>query len=461
VRRHPSLLRLLVFWQASVLTVTLSILSVAILLIVTYRLRRHHDDELVSACRRAAAVVTSFEGGVDALRATLAEQGLDVAVEPTTDAGGDVGSDPESVVVELSNARPLEDAHELHDSEAEVADRVGRCRIRSPDGTVHRIEAREQLGDLASTIESLQWIILIVAPMVLVLAISAGAVILRRSLGPLRQVVQWARSVDADHLNSRIVVARGPSDINVLVDTFNQMIERLATSFERLQQFTANASHELRTPLTSLTSSLEVSLQRPRAAEEYRRVMEQSLSEVRRLNTIVEHLLTVARTDSERVQLRPEPLSLGALLLESLEAIDLRALAAGVDLELDEIEDLDFVGDPHWLRQLFDNLVDNAVKYTPSGGSVVVSAEFGERDVRVSVTDTGIGIPSDQLDRIFGRYERLEADDRPSVAGVGLGLSIAEWVAQAHGGWIEVESELGRGTRFIVVLSRGPSREPN
>lgn len=442
-------------WQASVLTVTLSILSVAILLIVTYRLRRHHDDDLIESCRLATEILAS-EADPEVSRERLGNLGHDVSFQLVADeeADGPVGDDPDSLVVSLSNARPRDSTHVVHEGVDEVADRVGRCFVRVPGGAVYRIEAREQLGDLASTIDSIQWIILIVAPMVLLLAITAGAVTLHRALRPLRQVVQWAGSVDASRLSARIVVARGPRDINVLVDTFNQMVERLATSFERLQQFAANASHELRTPLTSLTSSLEVSLRRPRSSDEYKRVMERSLAEVRRLNGIVEHLLTVAQTDTERVDLHQEPLNLGSLLLDSLEAIHMRALAAGVSVELDEVEDADFVGDPHWLRQLFDNLVENAVKYTSAGGSVSVSAQFEADEVRVTVADTGIGIPPEQIPRIFGRYYRVQSRENTSVAGAGLGLSIAEWVVQAHGGRILVESELGRGSRFIVVLPR-------
>lgn len=460
MKRYPSLLGRLVLWQSLVLAVTLSILSVALIFSVSRRLRAHHDANLIEVVRQATELLEAAEDptgtGAGALRSRLDALGHNVTL---SELPPEAAAQEEGEVRLSMRSEPLEPGLAHRHGASDHVLRVASTTVRK-DGHSYLIEASERLGDLGSTLESLRLVILIVAPMVLVLAIAVGALVLERALEPLRQVVQWAGSMEADKLDRRIVIERGPRDINVLVDAFNEMVERLAASFERVQEFTANSSHQLRTPLTSLTSSLEVALLGQRSAEEYRQVLEQSLAEVQQLSRTVELLLLMAQTDTGRIQLRLESIDLETFLMESLEGAHLLGLAAGVSVEVEEMESGVFEGDPSWLRHLFGNLAENAVKYTPAGGSVRVSASLTDGEVRVVVADTGVGIPASERTRIFERYYRAGADTGHPVAGVGLGLPIAAWVAEVHGGRIEVDSEVGVGSRFTVVLPRrAPARD--
>ncbi|MFT5286582.1 MAG: two-component system heavy metal sensor histidine kinase CusS [Planctomycetota bacterium] len=330
--------------------------------------------------------------------------------------------------------------------------RIASCFVRDAAGDPYLIEVSENLGDLDSTMQSLELVIVTVAPLVLLLSVGVGAFIMIRALKPLRAVVRWARVLDVSRLESQLEVTEGFDETLVLVDAFNQMTDRMAGSFRRVEEFAANASHELRTPLTSLTSSFEVTLKRERAGSEYKEVLDRALPEVRRLNRIVENLLVMAQVDGGDVVLRTNSVELDGILLESYEAIHLGGLAGGITVELGDMDVGIIEGDQHWLRQLFDNLLSNAVKYSRENGNVTVSAYSEESSVRVVIEDDGIGIPEEERAQIFSRYYRVQTKATQMVTGVGLGLSIALWAAEAHGGRIEVEAAHPQGTRFVVTL---------
>jgi heavy metal sensor kinase len=450
VTSHPSLVRLLVLWQALALTVSLVVLSVSLFLMAAYRLRSHHDDDLATGCREAGEMIVQFDefdhGGEEHLREHIDDLGLSAtvtALEMTSPAPAE-----ELGVISLSN----ETAPEHHEGGGSTILRVASGVFQARNGQAYRVQVSENLGDVSTTLRSLQLVILTFAPLVLALSIGVGAWIIHNTLRPLRAVVRAAGSMDVNQLNDRISLAGGSREVTQLVDSFNQMIERLALSFERVREFNANASHELRTPLTALTSSLEVGLDKKRSVDEYREVMQQALLDVRHLNRIVENVLVMSQTDTGQVRLATRRVDLGELLADSIEAVLIRRADSQVDVEVDADSTCVVEGDPHWLRQLFDNLVDNAVKYTPAGGRVRIRTAAKGDLVEVEVADDGVGIPDEELPHVFDRYRRAPSAIRDDTPGVGLGLSIAEWVAGAHHGRIEIESTVGRGSRFTVVL---------
>ena len=459
MKPRRSLLRRLLFWQSGTIVITLSILTLALSLIVTSRLRQHHDEDLTRACEEVASILTALDerGEFDSRELALQDVAHDVQLrtllpsDPPLRDGMKVGE------VSLSNRAArragADSASDPHGHEALGSMRIASSLILTNSGESFLIEVSENLGDLDSTLSSLKQVILTVAPLVLLLAIGVGAVILVRALRPLRSLVRWAGSLDIERLGSQIEVEEGFDETMVLVDAFNQMTERMATSFRQVQEFAANASHELRTPLTSLTSSFEVVLSKPRGGDDYREVLRRSLPEVRRLSRIVENLLVMAQVDAGYVVLKTNPVELDAVLLESYEAMHMGGIATGITIELGDMDVGEIEGDSHWLRQMFDNLIGNAVKYSLPNGVVRVSATTTAEEVTVTVEDDGPGVPEDERDFVFHRYYRVESESG-RVSGVGLGLSIAKWAAEAHGGDIYVEGVEPRGARFKVTLPR-------
>jgi len=273
-----------------------------------------------------------------------------------------------------------------------------------------------------------------------------------RALSPIDRIATEAEALTADRIGPVLLSRRALSDneIGHLVAALNAMLARLSAAFTGQRQFTADASHELRTPLTILRGEFEVALSRERAASEYRRTLESGLEEVQRMTRIVESLSFLARGDAGPG--RPHvPVSLGALSSEVMAAMERRAEEKNVCLTFESDGEAVVRGDGDALRRMVQNLVENALAYTARGGEVRVSLDAAGGKCRLCVADTGVGIASNDLPHIFDRFFRGDKS-RANTGGNGLGLSIVQSIVQAHGGRIEAESELGRGSRFTVTL---------
>ena len=273
-----------------------------------------------------------------------------------------------------------------------------------------------------------------------------------RALRPIDHIVTEAEALTPERLGPVLLSRRALSDdeIGHLVTALNGMLARLSAAFTGQRQFTADASHELRTPLTILRGEFELALARERNAPEYRRTLESGLEEVLRMARIVESLGLLARGDAGPA--RPHVrVPLTALASEVMTAMQHRAQEAGLRLVFDADAQTAVCGDEDALRRMVQNLVENALAYTPSGGEVRVSMTAAGGKCRLCVADTGIGIAPDDLPHVFDRFFRADKS-RANTGGSGLGLSIARSIIQAHDGEIEVESEPGRGSRFMVAL---------
>ncbi|HRQ79147.1 MAG TPA: HAMP domain-containing sensor histidine kinase, partial [Gemmatimonadaceae bacterium] len=244
------------------------------------------------------------------------------------------------------------------------------------------------------------------------------------------------------------------NEIDRLSQTLNAMMSRLETSFAALRRFTADASHELKTPLTVLRADIERAMQSPNVAEDQLPALEEALAETARMADLVESLLTLARADEGRFDLHRETVELEPIVREVVETATILGEASGVRVALDAADPVHVEGDPVRLRQLFLNLVTNAVKYTPRDGTVRIALESRGDHVAFVVEDTGVGIAAADLPYIFDRFWRADRvrSRTGERGGAGLGLAIAQWIAHAHGGFISVGSRLGRGSTFTVQL---------
>ena len=305
--------------------------------------------------------------------------------------------------------------------------------------------------NVAAALRGLLFLMGVAIPLTLLVAIAGGLFLAGRALNPIDRITQGAARIGAEDLSQRLGVRGRNDEIGRLAATFDGMLDRLERAFQRQRQFTADASHELRTPLAVLSSQAEVALTRNRTGAEYRRVIESMQEDTRRMSQLVAELLTLARADAGQETIAREPIDLGELATQVMSAMAPLASARGVLLRSGAIVSVTVEGDQTRLTQLFVNLVENALKYTPAGGSVTVSVARDIEMILFTVADTGIGIAPEHLPSIFDRFYRAEsARGHNDVGGAGLGLAISKWIARAHGADIVATSELGRGTTFTV-----------
>jgi len=290
-----------------------------------------------------------------------------------------------------------------------------------------------------------------VLPIVLILGSLGGWVLARRSLSPIGYIASKAQSITSDNLGERLA-SRGTGDeMDDLIRTINAMIGRLEASFKRMAEFTADTSHELRTPLCAMRGEAEVLLSKPRTLEEYQEALVHFIEEYDRLNHMISDLILLSKVDAAQMELKQVPLRLDLLIQEMGSLFQVLAEQKGLAFQVDVHEEVTLTGDKVRLQQLFTILIDNAIKYT-SEGRIYLTLEKDEETLRVKVEDTGIGISKTEQGKIFQRFYRVDKSRSKETGGVGLGLSIAEWIARAHQGWIEVKSELNQGSTFTVCL---------
>ncbi len=226
-----------------------------------------------------------------------------------------------------------------------------------------------------------------------------------------------------------------------------------ATSFEVMREFMADASHELRTPLTIIHGEAQVSLSHDHTAEEYRQSLAIVRDQAKRMAGIVSDMLALARADAGEQQLATEDLYLNDLVTESCHAAQTLVVQKGIELKCAPCDDLLFHGNEELLRRMIVNLVDNAIRYTPAGGTVSVKLSCERPVARLTVSDTGIGIPPESIDRVFDRFYRVRDPRTRANGGSGLGLSIVKLAAESHHGSVNVVSQPGEGSTFTVNLS--------
>jgi signal transduction histidine kinase len=296
---------------------------------------------------------------------------------------------------------------------------------------------------------------LLIVPLIVVAAGVGAFLVLGKNQRQLNEITSEVSAItDGRSLHRRLALSEETSDFSDLVTTLNAMIGRLETSFAGLRRFTADASHELKTPLAVIRADVERAMTDSSAQTERMVALEEALQEVRRMTDLVESLLTLARADEGRFDLHREPVELQPLVQEVYETALILGEAQGVAVNLPFTADAVVMGDRTRLRQLFLNLVTNAIKYTPAGGKVDIGLGRHPDNVTFAVRDTGIGISAADFPHIFERFWRADrVRSRMSErGGFGLGLAISQWIAQAHGGSLTASSRLGRGSLFTVTL---------
>jgi len=460
---RPLPLRLrLTAWYFAVLAATLTSFSVVAFMEMRNTMGRGVDDELRDRLRGFQEVLRKEAPfrSARAIASTLAEHtGGNDLFRMADDAGAWVYRSPAADSLEATLPR-LGNVQEPA-SLATVDTHGSSLRILTTTlaltGAAYRVQVGENIDQYGTTTTRFGRLLLMSVPLMLMLAVTGGVWLSRRALLPVDRITREARDVTARNLGKRLEVPETRDELQRLSETLNSMLERLDHAFQRITQFTADASHELKTPLAVMRTMAEVPLRVPSSEAEYRQALTGIIRELSRTSKLVDDLLYVARGDSGASGLNKCRVNLIEVVRSAGAQGESMALRRQLSFELDTCDTSIWVdGDREALQRLLVILLDNATKYTPPQGSVVLRASRCGEVACVVVTDTGIGIDQADLPHVFERFYRADKARSRDSGGVGLGLAIARWIATGHGGTIVVTSTLGRGSLFSVRLPAIP-----
>ena len=304
---------------------------------------------------------------------------------------------------------------------------------------------------------------LILLPFFVALIALGGYLITAKALRPLSAMTETARAIsEGNDLTRRIRLGSGRDEVHVLAHTFDQMMERLQSSFETEKQFTSDVSHELRTPVAVILSQCEYASQEGTPPEELRGSIGVIGAQARKMSALISQLLTLARADSGKQKLQYELVNLSELAEIIVEEQSIAAEEKGITLLTDIQPEILLRADETMMMRLFINLISNSITYGKPDGHTLVTLSANEAEITGSVQDDGIGIPADKLDKIWQRFYQVDpARTSGSSSGSGLGLSMVKWIVQAHGGRIEVSSRLGEGSCFTFHFFRQTDEPEN
>ena len=313
------------------------------------------------------------------------------------------------------------------------------------------VQVARSEGPVAQNLNQLIYILLLGLPGAVAISGLGGYLLARRALAPIDRMSERARSINAERLNDRLPVDNPDDELGRLATVFNDTLMRLESSFEQMRRFTADASHELRTPLTAIRSVGEVGLRGKRDETAYREIIGSMLEEVDRLALLVDRLLMLSRADIGRANLSTDLVDIPELAKEVAEQLSVLAEEKGQSVEVRCEAAPHWFGDRMVLRQAMLNLVDNAIKYTPNGGSIEVRVTQATAATTIDVLDSGPGIPRELQTRIFDRFYRVDKSRSRENGGTGLGLAIAKWAVEVNGGLLTLEPA-PLGSCFRITL---------
>ena len=471
----------LTMWYSVVLGIVLVLLAVVTYLIYQRNITQRTDTnlaELANAFATTFAAELPDQGGENPVKEAARESMLEHRFRDTIfvvlDAGGKVlisslelpnaGPAREHVTAEIFSTEEFREVATSSDLRARDKKRIsgGRdgfrlyTRMLSAGHESYKLVLLQSLHSQEEMLEDIRDTFWLLIPIALLLASAGGYFLARKSLAPVAAMATQARGMGAANMHARLAVVNQRDELGQLALSFNQLLDRLEDSFERQKRFIADASHELRTPVAILRGETEVTLSRAdRSPEEYRETLGILRDESQRLAHIIEDLFTLTRADAGEYPISPSDLYLDELAADVLRRARSLAMAKNIALTSTITPELPLRADEALLRRMLLNLLDNAIKYTPKGGTIALDCRRRGDEYVVSVTDTGEGIPAELQQRVFERFFRADkarSRQEGELGGAGLGLSIARWIAEAHHGRLELTRSDGSGSTFSVVL---------
>ncbi len=453
----------LTVWYLTFFSLLFVVFGVFLYGILSSALEKRLDDTLISQANTAAVL---FQDEIEEMKGDLAKAAAE-AVSEMRLRGSTVAVFDGSKMLAASApvVRPELEAVAAQAAAAPEPDLVLTMPLSGRHGAraaVHRITtdrtylalAVEPLDSIVASLNVVRRVLLFGMPVLLVLAGIGGYWLSTRSLAPLGWMAEQARQISGSNLHARLEIGQAADELTVLAASFNELLARLDQSFESMRRFVADASHELRTPISVIRGEADVALSHDRPAAEYRESLAIVLDESRRLSRLVDDLLNLARADAGHVRLQVRDFYFNDLIAECCRSVQTLAAARHIELECRTAGDVPFRGDEELLRRLVVNLLDNAIRYTPDGGKVSAELEAYGPDVRVRVSDTGVGIAPEAASHVFERFYRADKARSRADGGFGLGLPIVKWIAESHHGDVQLTSHPESGSVFTVTLPR-------
>ena len=313
------------------------------------------------------------------------------------------------------------------------------------------IEVTAALARIDASVDRLAWLLFVFGTLGSGAAVAAAWLLAGRALQPIRELTATAGDIARSRsFSKRVPLASTEDELKRLALTFNAMLQSLEVAYQGQQRFVSDASHELRAPLTAIQANLELLERHPRMPEADRReAVNEASREAARLGRLVAELLALARADAG-VGIRSQPVDLDRVALEAVQ--EARHLAQGRKIEIEKLDPVKLSGDRDRLKELLLILLDNAVKYTPAKGVISLRLQKNGTDAEIGVSDNGVGILPQDLPHVFERFYRSDPARSTDPGGSGLGLPIARWIAERHGGTIAIQSEPGKGTRATITF---------
>jgi heavy metal sensor kinase len=465
-KRRATLQLRLTVWYTGMLTIMLAVLSAAAVLLLDRSLRQNVDESLSSAARviddsmRRPFPFTSIEESLQALLGPELAQRFFQLLDPFGRLDPRLAPPPRAPLpLSMEALRSAEKGHATFETVpiqpgSEKLLRLLTVPVMRSGIVVNIVQVAMPLEHVEATRSRFLFVLLLLAPVALAGSALGGWFLARRALAPVDAMVEAARRIEAEDLTKRLPEVSSDDELARLTGVLNDMLARLERSFSAARRFSADAAHELRTPLTILKGEIEVALQSTEPSAEIRQTLASCLEEVDRLNAAVEDLLLMARMEANALTVPSAPVNLAAVLGDVAPALQELAARAGNTCIIAAAPTLWVQGYDSLLFRLLFNLAENAIKYTPSGGTIEVMIEKKNGSAVVQVKDNGPGIARDAQEHIFERFYRGDAAREGS--GTGLGLALVRSIVQLHHGRIELFSAVGEGSCFRVTLPLAP-----
>ena len=453
----------LTLWYAGIFTVSSCVAFLLFYMLITSFMREQTDQELLSQLNRFSTLLAAE--GVQAVQSTAVIEAQAAGVKKVffrlLSLNGqafsssnmaywkDIHINETAIKRLLHGSKPVLETITIPDRKDEV--RVLYAML-NPSIILQVGQAMESYSRF---LDAFKGIFIATMTFLILLATGVGWFMARRAVSGVEAVTRTAQKISGGTLEERVPVKARGDEIDQLATTFNQMLDRIQTLLTEIKEMSDNIAHDLRSPITRIRGISEVTLTTAKSLNEYETMAASTIEECDRLLDMINTMLMISKTETGVDKFSREEIDLAGLVQRACELFEPTAEDKGVTLNCDVSDRTRLTGETRMIQRMLSNLLDNAIKYTPSGGSITVSARDDNAHVVISVKDTGVGISSSDLPRIFERFYRC--DQSRSQAGIGLGLSLARAIARAHGGDITATSTPNQGSTFIVTL---PKPEP-
>ncbi|MDD3521074.1 MAG: HAMP domain-containing sensor histidine kinase [Actinomycetota bacterium] len=433
-------------WYALLLLFILVIFNVFIYMVTSRILMKNNEDLLLEDTRQVFSIIQS-EGYLlrfETPYKIIATNSYFVIFDSSGKTS--LASEIQPEIISL----PIEKEQVRYVSVNNIRWVVADTAIKIDDKTVGWVRVSRSLEFTMSLLKNLKIIIFVSIPFYILLASFGGFFLASRALRPIDRITKIAKEISKGDLSRRIKMKNSNDEVGRLADTFDEMLDKLESSIKKERQFASDASHELRTPIAVINAQVEQALSSKRKVDEYREALNTVGNEGRKMNHIISQLIMIYRSEEGRYKFNFESIELNEIISDIVEEFKTIADTKKIKINFKPNNNIMIKADQTLITRLFINLIENAIKYTGENGEISINTGKDDKNANVIIDDTGIGIAQKDMPYIFDRF--YQAESSRSENGTGLGLSIVKWIINIHKGFIDVKSNVNKGTTFIIKL---------